>query len=215
MASLPKSQKIISTSLSLSPVVNGSLCLYIQYVKTYASHVCCLCLSPPAVICITNACASAESGCCAWANKEYFRDNINPGQTFACFSHLSLTFRMTVVALAFFRHSQHWLVKRPLLQGPGIRSSPVVSFISRANLSCAFRCFVVSDRAVPSLRCVESSVAEDSCSVAVKAAISMVFSKGSVMLLLPFTATREKKLRILLPLSIASEEQQRKKAEEA
>ena len=37
----------------------------------------------------------------------------------------------------------------------------------------------------------------------------------TAMLLLPFTATREKKLRILLPLSIASEEQQRKKAEEA
>ena len=74
-------------------------------------------------------------------------------------------------------------------------------------------CFVVSNRAVPSLRCVESSAAEDSCSF--KAAISMDFLKGSVMLLLQFSVTREKKLRILLPLSIASEEQQRKKAEEA
>ncbi len=81
----PKIKKAMYTSLSLSPVVYGSLCLYNQYVNTYVSHVCCLCLSPPAVTCnMHHKCLCLRRKLC-WGQQWIFSQQHYSRTTFGMF----------------------------------------------------------------------------------------------------------------------------------
>jgi hypothetical protein len=145
---------VLHTSFSLLNGLAACICTANTSRRTRASHVFCLCLSPPGVRCMTKAWASIES--CAGANKEFCCNNSNPGQTLACLTHLSLTFRMNVFLFAY-KQVEHWLTMRPLLNETGKISSSVAPLISFSNFLCALHCFSVSCSVILSLQDVSVS----------------------------------------------------------